>query len=145
MTSSGRVPTLSFAWEGFLTPERSMAQDRIHVQLTIRVGQLFTLGSIDISPGSHPLAVGNLNNVRLSASQVSKVISILSQHNICCCFVEKFALIYYSANREPNGRVLCVPDKDHESYCAVIYAQYLTNIHVSKLLEGWYQKLWSQS
>lgn len=102
MTSSGRVPTLSFAWEGFLTPERSMAQDRIHVQLTIRVGQLFTLGSIDISPGSHPLAVGNLNNVRLSASQVSKVISILSQHNICCCFVEKFALIYYSANREPN-------------------------------------------
>ena len=70
-------------------------------------------GSAFVSPAFHPLVVGDEGDVEPSAEQVSAIVSMLLNADICCCFVQEFALLYYGTRRLPNVcsilSTTCVP------------------------------------
>lgn len=57
-----------------------------------------------ISPALDPLAVGEINEGLQPHEEVSKMLSILTDAGIQCCFVQEQALIYYGTTRVPRVR-----------------------------------------
>lgn len=65
---------------------------------------LATPQAISMSLTSHTLAIGNPGDVDPSHEQVTAIVAMLLDSDICCCIVHDYALIYYGAR--PNARVL---------------------------------------
>ncbi|GKZ57637.1 hypothetical protein AnigIFM49718_002960 [Aspergillus niger] len=67
-----------------------------------------------ISPALHPLAVGEINEGLQPPQETLRVLSILTDAGIQCCFVQEQALIYYGTARVPRDLVLCIQDEQFE-------------------------------
>ncbi|GAA89191.1 similar to An12g05550 [Aspergillus luchuensis IFO 4308] len=67
-----------------------------------------------ISSALDPLAVGEINEGLQPHEEVSKMLSILTDAGIQCCFVQEQALIYYGTTRVPRDLVLCIPDEQFQ-------------------------------
>ncbi|KDB22725.1 hypothetical protein H109_05391 [Trichophyton interdigitale MR816] len=75
---------------------------------------LATPQAISMSLTSHTLAIGNPGDVDPSHEQVTAIVAMLLDSDICCCIVHDYALIYYGARPNARDRVLCVPDAQLE-------------------------------
>ncbi|EGD83973.2 hypothetical protein H112_07654 [Trichophyton rubrum D6] len=75
---------------------------------------LATPQAISMSLTSHTLAIGNPGDVDPSHDQVTAIVGMLLDSDICCCIVHDYALIYYGARANARDRVLCVPDAQLE-------------------------------
>ncbi|GKZ25928.1 hypothetical protein AbraIFM66951_002463 [Aspergillus brasiliensis] len=70
--------------------------------------------NVIFSPALDPLSVGDLNEGPQPPQEISRVLSILTNAGIPCCFVQEQALIYYGTSRVPRDLVLCIQDGQFE-------------------------------
>ncbi|RAK94962.1 uncharacterized protein BO80DRAFT_291402 [Aspergillus ibericus CBS 121593] len=70
--------------------------------------------AVFISPASHPLAIGDVDEEPQPPQEVSAVLSILTDAGINCCFVQELSLIYYGTTRLQRDLVLCIQDEQFE-------------------------------
>lgn len=74
-----------------------------------------------ISPALHPLAIGEINEGLQPPQETLRVLSILTDAGIQCCFVQEQALIYYGTARVPRVRADPLPcENQNERHLTII-------------------------